>query len=545
MPALTVAAVLAALTAIAHVVALRLRMPHSILLVFLGVVLAFLPGVPPVAVGPEIVLLVMLPPLLYEAGVGISWRGFRSNLGDITMLAIGCTLFTAGVVAAVAHWLLGMPWAVAFVLGAVVSPPDPVAPMAIARRLNLPTSLLTILESEGLVNDAIALILLSFAIGAVATGTFSLAAASTGFAAILIGETIWGVALAAALLRARAALREPQAEVILALLTPYAAFWPPHMLGGSGVLAAVVAGLYVSWNGRRLISPATRLQGYFVWGLIVHLIEGLLFLLIGLQAHAIIDGVEGGGWTRLALAGIVVSLVVVAIRFVWVIPVAYLTRLRSRGESRKGIAMTWQSTILIGFTGIRGVVSLAGALSIPVMVAGGPFPERPLILFVTFCVILVTLVGQGSSLPWLIRRLGLDRAGAQAAIDSKTREVATRADGVRAALEELERAAKGGAAPGVVIALRRRHNDRLIELLDTADSRVAGNPVADDSVIQARLIDAERAALNASYQAGDVSDEARRRIERELDLEDARNRHAHESATGDILADPGGTDERP
>ncbi len=513
-------------------------MPHSILLVLAGAVLAFVPGIPRISIDPDMVLLLMLPPLLYAAGVGMSWPGFRDNLRPIMLLAVGCVLFTAAAVAAAAHLLLGIPWAVGFVLGAVVSPPDAVAPMAIARRLGLPGRILVVLEGEGLVNDATALILFSFAVAAVETGGVSVPKAAVTFAAIVVGETLWGILLGWASLRLRRLVGDPQVEVVLALLVPYVAFWPPHALGGSGVIAAVAAGLYVSWNGLRFISVQTRLQAYFVWGLVVHLIEGLVFLLTGLQAHMVLDGLhDSSGW-RLLLAGAAVSAVVVVVRFVWVFPATYLPR-RIPAIARRDPAPSWQVPFLIGFTGLRGVVSLAAALSIPLEVDGQPFPERGLILFTTFCVIFVTLVGQGTLLPAVIRRLGLADAGASEAAEDKVREVAARVAGVNAALARLDALEARGAPDAATAALRRRHLDRRAQFEGTASLRVDGSPVADDAMIQLQLNDAERAQITALYLSGAITDEARRRIERELDLEEARIRHAAESATGDEgAADP-------
>ncbi len=537
LPLLTLAALLIAVTAIAEAGAGRLGLPQSILLVLVGTGLSFIPGLPPVHIAPEVVLLILLPPLLYGAGVGMSWRGFRANLRPILLLAIGCVLFTASAVAAACHYLLGLDWAVGFVLGAVVAPPDAVAPMAIARRLHIPERILTILEGEGLVNDATALILFAFALAAVMHGGVSVPAAAVKFVAIVVGETLFGVALGFVMMRIRHWARHPQAEIMLALLTPFLAFWPPHALGGSGVLATVAAGLYVSWNGPRFIAPATRLQGYFVWGLVTHGIEGLLFLLTGLQAHALMQGAAGGGWPRLVTAAALVCVVIIVVRFVWVFPATYLPRLSARLRDREP-APGWQTPFIIGYTGLRGVVSLAAALSIPATINGRPFPEHDLILFVTFVVIVVTLVGQGVTLPPLIRALGLSGAGEREAAADKAAEVQARLGGVEAALAELDRLAAAGAPESAVKALYRRHCDRRNEYAGTADTAVAGSPVAEDARIQAQLIEAERRAIAAFYRDDRITDDARRRIERELDLEDARNRHALESATGDRLADP-------
>jgi monovalent cation/hydrogen antiporter len=536
--ALIIGAALVAITALADWVAGRLRAPLSSALMLVGAALTFIPGIPAVTIDPQLALLLFLPPLIYSSGVSMSWRGFRNNLRPILLLAIGCVLFTATAVAGVGHWWLGMPWAVAFVLGAVVSPPDPVAPMAVARNLKLPRRLMTILEGEGLANDATALILLSFALGAVRHGGVSFVSAAMSFTLIVAGELAWGLAVAWAILRVRRATRSPQIEIMVSLLTPYLAFWPPHMLGGSGVLAALAAGLHVSWYGPKFISPATRLQGYFVWGLLTHVLEGVLFLLMGLQAHRLAAGLGGDRWARLAFAGAAVTVTVIVVRFVWVFPATYLPRWLFPALRRREARPSWQDPSVIGFVGIRGVVSLIGALSIPVAVAGRPFPDRDVILFVTFCVIVATLMGQGSLLPWVLTRLGLVATGEAEDTQAKARELAARIQGVEAALAELDALERHGAPAGAVANLRRRHEDRRAALLGVADPAVTANPVAEDSGLQSRLILAERRRIAEIYLRGAMTDDARRRVERELDLEDARNRHALESATGDSLADP-------
>lgn len=534
---LAIAASLVAITALADALTRRLPLPGSVLLVLIGALLAFVPAFPAVEIDPELVLLLFLPPVLYGAGVGMSWRGFRTNLRPILLLAIGCVLFTAVAVAAVAHWLLGLPWAVGMILGAVVSPPDAVAPMAIARRLGLPERVQTVLEGEGLVNDATALILFAFAVAAVRTGDVSAGAALGSFAAIVTGEIAWGMAAGWGSLWLRRAVRDPQTEIVLSLLGPFAAFWLPHALGGSGVIATVAMGLFVSFNGPKFISPATRLQGYFVWGLVIQIIEGMLFLLTGLQVRAIIDAAGDGGWGPLLFAAAVISLTVIVVRFIWVFPAAYLPRLLPGVGSRDPLP-PWRQIFFIGFTGIRGVVSLAAALSIPLTANAAPFPGRGLILFVSFAVIIVTLVGQGSLLGWLIRQLGLDDVGRAEAARAKAEEVRARIAGVKATLAHLDALAAAGAKPGAVAVLRRRHEDRLAEFMGIADASVPGNPAVDDAELQEQLIAAERRQILAIHAAGGLTDEARRRIEREFDLEEARNCHALESASGDRLADP-------
>ena len=320
--------------ALLGVASARLKLPSSIVLVVVGSLVSFVPGVPALTIDPQVVLLLFLPPLLYSSGVGMSWRGFHANLRPILLLAIGCVIFTAAAVAVVGHMLLGMSWAVAFVLGAVVSPPDAVAPMAIMRRLTVPNRIGLILEGEGLVNDATALILFAFAVEAVSAGRVSLVSALGNLVAVIVGEVLWGAAIGALALRIRRWAAEPEAEIILALLTPYLAFWPPHALGGSGVLAAVSAGLFVSRFGPKFIAPATRLQGFFVWGLINHAVEALLFLLVGLQAREIVAALQG--WERPLIAAASVTALTLAIRFVWVFP-RPICRAGCRGASARAI----------------------------------------------------------------------------------------------------------------------------------------------------------------------------------------------------------------
>ena len=278
------------------------KIPLAILLVITGVVLALVPGLPRIELAPEFVLLLVLPPIIYSSAVAMSWREFRFNLRPISLLAIGCVTFTMLAAAAATHWLLGFAWPVGFTLGAIVSPPDPVAPLAIARRMQLPRRLAVILEGEGLANDATALILYRFAIAAVSVGTFSFGRAAGMFAAILAGEILWGIGVGWVMLRLRRWVGDTRIEITLSILTPFLAYWPPQYLGGSGVLATVTAGLYISWNGLRLISAATRLQGVFFWEFLIYLIEGMVFLITGLQARTLIAGIRGYSIFDLAIS---------------------------------------------------------------------------------------------------------------------------------------------------------------------------------------------------------------------------------------------------
>jgi len=506
------------------VVAKRWNIPPAILLVLTGVVLALVPGLPAVQLAPELVLLLVLPPLIYSSAVAMSWREFRFNLRPISLLAVGCVVFTTVAAAAATHWLLGLSWPVGFVLGAIVSPPDAVAPLAIARRLQLPKRILVILEGEGLANDATALILYRFAIVAVSAGAFSLGTAAGEFALIIAGELLWGVAVGWLMLRVRRWVVDAQIEILLSILTPFVAYWPPQRLGGSGVLATVVAGLYVSWNGLSMISAATRLQGIFFWDVLVYLIEGLVFLLTGLQARTSIMALGAYSFSALAGAAAVVSIVVILARFVWMFPATYLPRWLIPAIARNDPAPPWQWPFVLGFTGVRGIVSLAAALAIPfTMDDGRPFPDRDLILFLTFAVILVTLVGQGVTLPAVIRLLDLAKAGEQELQTEQTEELVARRHAVEAAIERLgQLAAEPGLPEAVVQQLRTGLCDRLRHferMRGQGEHQECQTAAADE--IELALITAERERINQLYRGGTLREEARRRLERELDLREA------------------------
>jgi monovalent cation/hydrogen antiporter len=511
------------------VVAKRANLPPAILLVLTGVVLALIPGLPAVRLAPELVLLLVLPPLIYSSAFAMSWREFRFNLRPIALLAIGCVVFTTVAAAAATHWLLGLSWPVGFVLGAIVSPPDAVAPLSIARRMQLPKRILVILEGEGLANDATALILYRFAIVAVSAGAFSLEKAAGEFAVILGGELLWGIAVGWLMLHLRRWVADAQIEIVLSILTPYVAYWPPAHLGGSGVLATVVTGLYVSWNGFTFISAATRLQGIFFWDVLVYLIEGIVFLMTGLQARTLITGLGTYSLSVLVGSAAVVSAVVIVARFVWIFPATYLPRWLIPAIARKDPSPPWTWPFVLGFTGVRGIVSLAAALAIPFVLDNGePFPDRDLILFLTFSVILVTLVGQGLMLPAVIRVLGLAHAGKRELQTDRREELLARRLAIEAAIERLEQlGAERGLPDDVVRRLRTALHERLRHFEHGTEREV--NHQAPPDEIALLLIAAERARINELYRQGTLKDEARRRLERELDLREANlASHQHE-----------------
>ena len=512
---------LLAVLVLVAVVAQRLKTAPSILLVVAGIALALVPGLPPIELAPELVLLVLLPPLIYSAGVSMSWREFRFNLRNVTLLAFGCVVFSTCAVAIALHYLLGWQWGVAFALGAIVAPPDVVAPLAIARRLGLPRRILVILEGEGLANDATALILYRFAVVAVTTGSFSLTQAAGTFSLIVVGEIIYGIGVGWLSLRLRQWAANPRVEITLSLMTPYLAYWIPEHLGGSGVLATVAAGLYVSWNGPRLIPAATRLQGIFFWDLIIYLIEGFVFLITGLQARTLIEKAHDFPVRELLAATAITVVIIIVARFIWVFPAIYLPRWLSPSLAKRDPSPPWQNAFIIAFTGVRGVVSLAAALAIPLTIANGaPFPQRDLILFVTFGIIIITLVGQGLMLPAVINWIGVGAHGKAEHRREQEAELAARNAAIRASRSHLERiASERNLSPEVLEFLNARHDHRERLIPDDLDGGLKAMREGND--LRQELIEAERNFLYELLREGKITDESRRRLERDLDLEEA------------------------
>jgi monovalent cation/hydrogen antiporter len=516
----TILLMMAVLAAVA-VAAKRLSITPSILLVIAGLGIALVPGLPNIALPPELILLIFLPPLIYSAGVAMSWREFRFNLRPIILLAFGCVLFTTCAIAAAVHYLLHFSWGVGFLLGAIISPPDVVAPLALARKLGLPRRLVVVLEGEGLANDATALVLYRFAVVAVSIGTFSPEKAAGEFVLIVVGEIIYGLAVGWLSLRLRKWAQEPRVEITLSLMTPYLAFWLPSYLGGSGVLATVACGLYVSWTGPRLIPYATRLQGIFFWDLVVYLIEGMVFLITGLQVRTLIEHAHGFPIQDLVIATLLTTAIAIAARFVWVFPATYIPRWASAALRRRDPAPTWQTTFFLAFTGIRGVDSLAVALAIPYTVASGaPFPQRDAILFVTFGVIIITLIGQGSVLAAVARWLGLLRESKKERAQEIKAEITARAAALAEVSKRLDKAIDAHELPdNIARHLRTRNSAREQILPKNLEDGL--DEVRQTAKVKKELIDAERDFIYQLLREGKITDEARRRIEYELDLEEA------------------------
>jgi Na+/H+ antiporter len=507
------------------VAAYRTGVPYPILLVCGGAVIGFLPGVPATGLNPDLVLLIFLPPLLYAAAFFSSLRDLRANLGPITLLSVGLVVVTTVAVAVVAHAVIhGMSWQAAFVLGAVLSPTDAVAAGVIAGRVGAPRRYVTIIEGESLMNDATALIAYKFAVAAAVSGSFSLAAVGPRFVLDAVAGLAIGLAVGWLVARLRKPIDDAPTEIAISLVTPYFAYLPAEALGVSAVLAAVTTGIYLGWHSPELITPATRIQAFAVWEVLAFVLNAALFVLVGLALpdalHAVRAELSTG---RLALYGAVVSLTVIAVRFLWVFPATHLPgRLRRAVRDRGPAPASWQMPLLVGWTGIRGAVSLAAALALPLTIdGGGSFPSRELIIFLTYSAIFATLVVQGLTLPALIRVLGVEDDGSQ-----EHREVKARIKAARAALARLDELAGEDW-------VREESAQRMRALYEFRVRRFAARfDDGDDGAIEAgsqayqrlrhQVLEAEREEIIRLRNEGRINDQIMRRIEHDLDLEDTR-----------------------
>jgi Na+/H+ antiporter len=498
--------------------------PYPILLVLGGLALGFVPGLPEIRLPSEVVLVLFLPPLLYYAAFFSSPRDLRADARAITLQAVGLVLATMGTVALTAHALIGgLPWPAAFALGAIVSPTDPLAATAIARRLGLSRRLVTLLEGESLVNDATALVAYRIAVGAAIGGTFVVWEAGLRFVAGVAGGVALGFGVGWLVAKIRRRLDDPPVEIVVTLITGYAAYLPAEWVGASGVLATVTAGLYVGWQAPALASATTRLLGFSFWEVLVYLLNAVLFILVGLQLHPILGGVTGRSVASLLGLAVLVSGIVIAVRIAWVFTVPYLLRALDRRPEAIARRVGARERLVVGWSGMRGAVSLAAALALPVESADGqPFPERNLIVFLTFAVIFATLVVQGLTLPGLIRRLGARREdGAEEREELRARLGAT--DAALARLEEL--AAEDWTRGDTVERLRGMYEYRRQRLSARAgivqDDGYEERSLAYQQLVR-ELLEAQRRAIVRLRNQGEISNDVMHRIERDLDLEDSR-----------------------
>jgi CPA1 family monovalent cation:H+ antiporter len=499
-----------------------LRIPYPILLVLGGLALAFVPGLPKFELPPEVVLLGFLPPLLYSSAFFTSVRDLRANLRPISLLSIGLVTATMVGVAVVAHWLVDeLTWPAAFVLGAVVSPTDPIAATSIGRRLGVPRRLITVIEGESLVNDASALVFYRTAVVATVAGTFSLWEAGAQLVVNAVGGIAIGLAAGFLVRQVRKRLNDPPTEITVALITAYLAYLPAEALGVSAVLAAVTVGLYMGWYTPELTNAETRLHGEAFWTILTFILNAALFALVGLQIPRVLDELEGWSASELALSATGVCAAVILIRLAWVFPFTYLPRFLFRKIRERDPYPTWRIPLVLGWAGMRGAVSLAAALAIPLTTdAGAPFPGREIIIFLASCVILATLVLQGLTLPLLIKLVGLEDDGAAAIEEAKARIRA--AEVALARLEELVEA--GEIREDTADRIRGQYNfraNRFRERLDDDRSEIEDRSQAFQQV-RRELLRAEEQAVLELRRAGVISDDVMHRILRDLALEELR-----------------------
>jgi monovalent cation/hydrogen antiporter len=509
---------LALLVALGALLALSptLRLPLPILLVLGGVLMGFIPGLPHVALPPEVVLVAVLPPLLYAGAFFTSLRDLRQNRRPIALLAIGLVVVTMTTVAVVAHKWIGLSWPVAFTLGAVVSPTDALAATEIASRLGAPRRVVSIIEGESLVNDGTALVLYKAAVGAAVGGTFSLLDTSGRVVLNVVGGIAIGLGVGWLVRQVRRRIDDPPVEIALAVLSGYLAYLPAAAAGVSGVLAAVTIGVYMGWYTPELTTERTRLSGDAFWEILVFLVNGLLFVLVGLQLHGIVNDLSGLSTPRLAGYALLVSGTVIVTRIVWLPVLTYVPRALFRRVRERDPYPPWQFPVLISWAGIRGAVSLVAALALPT-----DFPDRQLIVFLAFAVIVATLVVQGLTLPTLLRVLGIGDDGSADREDAKARIKA--AEAALARLEEL--VADGSVREDTAERLRGAfgfRRDRFRARFDDGDDgAIEERSVAYQRVMR-ELLDAERATVVSLRNQGVIDDAVMQRIQRDLDLEAAR-----------------------
>jgi monovalent cation/hydrogen antiporter len=517
--------ILALMVAVAVIAtaARALRVPYPILLVLGGLLLALTPAVPDVQLAPDLIFLLFLPPLIYIGGFETSPRDIKAQFGPILSLAVGLVLASTLVVGLVAHWLLPtLGWPAAFALGGLLAATDAVAATALLRQIGAPRRVVTLLESESLFNDATALVAYQAALAAAATAAFSPAEAGARLALAGVGGIVVGLAVGRAVVWLRARLTDTPIEITVSLLTPFAAYVPAERLGLSGVLAAATSGVCVGWAAPRIMASDTRLRGRAIWEFLVFVLNGLAFILIGLQLSTILAERPTSGLAQPLEVTLVVAATLILARLAWAFGATGLSRALQRSRHTPAAAPPWRESVLVGWAGLRGVVSLAAALALPLSL-----PGRDLLLFITFGVILITLVGQGLTLPLLTRAL---RIGGDATTDREEGHARTvAAEAAVARLEELARQWPGHLP--LINTLRAQYEHRSTHLAEAQTSSDGSNgeldPAAEQELLEHRLIrraviEAERQAVLNLRDRGAVTHEVWRRVERDLDLEELR-----------------------
>jgi monovalent cation/hydrogen antiporter len=521
MEAVATVLVFLCLVTLLAVVTRRWTIPYPTIMVLAGLLIALIPNLPSVQLTPEVVFLIFLPPLLYAAAWETPWNDFRKNLRPIVFLAIGLVLVTTFAVGVVARWLIpDLPWSAAIVLGAIISPPDAVAATSLTRRLPMPRRIIAILEGESLLNDATGLVLYRMGLFAAATGTFSWSSSVQLFVWSAVGGVLVGLAAGWCLVKIHRLLDDPVIETMLSLLTPYAVYLPCEKLHISGVLAVVATGLYIQRRSQWLLSSATRLHARSVWESVLFVLNGLTFIFIGLGLRDVLKAINDDPWWWNLTVAATIVLVTIVVRLAWILPAAFAPKWLHSSADQEARDIPWSHLWVIGWTGMRGVVSLAAALALPI-----DFPKRELILFVVFSVILSTLVLQSLSLPWIIRKLGL-ATGGRSMVEQ---EIDARLWTLAAANASLEQAAAESSVNQPDVQYLRdyfdTHANRVLanlelELENIDSERLHRNPICKKLHLGA--LKAQRMKLVELEEAGIIEKEVAMQISREIDLEETR-----------------------
>lgn len=516
----TVIILLAVVTALAQITDL-IKVPYPILLVLVGMGIGLVPWIPPVILHPEVVFLIFLPPILFDAAWSTSWPEFRAAKRPITLLAIGCVIFTTCAVAWVAHaFIPGLGWAEAFVIGAIISPPDAVAAASATKGLSVPKRVITILEGESLVNDATGLIAYRYAVAAVVTGTFNLWEAGYTFIFVALGGILLGLVVGwMSKVLIRAIPDNPTTDTTFTFLVPYISYLFAESIHVSGVLAVVAAGLYLSWNSSEIFSQQTRLQASGSWRTVIFILNGVIFILIGLQIPNISQSLREYSLLTLIKFGAIISGAVITGRILWVIPGTYLPRWFSKNIRTTEPKPDPKLVAIVGWSGMRGVVSLAAALALPLVIEGSkPFPHRNLIIFLTFSVIFATLVIQGLTLRPLIKFLGVTSDGKE-----HEDEALARLKIASSVIEHIEENYSIVLTEEVLNQVKTKYEIRIQRLRKGAEhNRLNEDQINQFHNIQKELLALERKLVIGLRKEGRISDEALRKIEYELDLEETR-----------------------
>jgi Na+/H+ antiporter len=510
--------------ALLNAVANWLDVPYPIPLVLGGLVLGLLPGIPSIQLDPNLVLLVFLPPLLYSSAFFADLRALREDARVISLSAVGLVLATAAVVAVIAHEVIGLSWAMSFALGAIVSPTDPAAATAIMRRVGAPRRMVNILEGESLFNDATALVTYKVAVAAAVGESVSAGHTVVQFLVDAGGGIAIGLAVGWVIAAVRKRVTDLNTELTISLFSAYGAFVPADLLGLSGVLAAVVCGVYLGFRAPEIASPESRMQADALWSILTFLLNAALFILIGLQLPVIVDGLSGLTTSQVIGYSAAVCGAVIAVRFAWNFIVTFLIRAIDRRPSQVARRATWRTRVIGSWSGMRGAVSLAAALALPLTThAGEPLPGRELIQFITFSLILVTVLLQGLTLPWLIRRLGVVEDGTE----EENEETRARLVIARAALERIdELEQEDWTRDGTIERTRRLYEFRQRRFKIRAGKIEDEDGLEEGSQAYQRMMHeiygAQRQALVGLRNNREISTDVMRRVEHELDLEESR-----------------------